>query len=200
MAIGYIYLVKEGKTTFRKFALECARQLSPVVYTEMEELPSGTPIPDEFKPHPYHKEEIERAKKNLERAKAMTIEEAEIKVEGIYNECIRSNNETRKKREETRVRYESMLEKVRAWDPPTPDHTNLKDFMISELEQSIERDCPTSCLSEPERQTGEEYKAILIRQAESDIARHEKGWEEDVKGAREITDWVRALKDSLPEE
>ncbi|VTR91619.1 unnamed protein product [Gemmata massiliana] len=34
-----------------------------------------------------------------------------------------------------------MLEHVRAWEPPSTDHENLKQFMIDQLRESIDFDC-----------------------------------------------------------
>jgi hypothetical protein len=40
-----------------------------------------------------------------------------------------------------RLRYTTMLEKVRAWTPPSSEHYDLKKFMIEQLESSIKFDC-----------------------------------------------------------
>ena len=35
-----------------------------------------------------------------------------------------------------RERYETMLAEVEAWQPPTPDHEELKRFMADQLRES----------------------------------------------------------------
>lgn len=200
MATGYTYKIKEGKTnSIREFALDCARQFGACI--SLRDEPSDTPIPDEFVPGNYNKDSIEKAQRELTKAQNMTLAEAKKKAEEEYKTRLIENKEKRKRIEQERKRYESMLEKVKTWEPPTPNHEKLKRFMVSQLEESIKYDCSSKLyMEQPKKQTGEEYKANLIRYANEDIKLNTREYNREVKITKERTDWIRALRNSLPEE
>jgi len=97
---------------------------------------------------------------------------AEQEAKRAYHEALKKREEFVKKNNLVRKRYEDMLSKVRKWKPPTPDHVDLKKFMIQQLEDSIEFDCFIPEM--PQRLSGEEYKEQQIKKALDDIDYHEK--------------------------
>jgi hypothetical protein len=198
MPTGYTYKVKEGKTSFRDFLLDCSRAFGALVTLRDE---PNAPIPEEFLLEPYHKEKLTNARGELKRAESMSLEEAEQEAEREYKLSLREFNRGKKENTQTRKNYESILEQARTWQPPTKDHIGLRDFMVSQLEESIKFDCGGSYYDEPpQKKTGEEYKAGLIESSQRDVAYHGEEYKKEVQRAKERTDWVKALKGSLPKE
>lgn len=93
-----------------------------------------------------------------------------------------------------------MLVQVIAWAPPTADHAGLRDFMIKQIEISIECDCRTICSIAPrKRLTGSEWAAQQRDELLELIVDSEREYANEVRKAAERTAWVQALKMSLQE-
>ena len=60
----------------------------------------------------------------------------------IYvNGVINGNEDRAKKNEALKNRYNAMLSKVRSWIPPSEEYEGIKDFMESQLINSLDFDC-----------------------------------------------------------
>ena len=185
----------EGKeVTFEQFAMKCAREFDALV--TMRDEPLDAPIPEEFKPADFYLKYMEKAKQRLAEVESWSEEQAEQEAEKAYQEAVRERNEIIAKNARIRERYEKMLAKVRAWTPPTPDHMNLKKFMIEQLETSIEGDC-TYVPKKPKRLSGAKYKQQEIAKARNDYRTWKKEYEEEVKRVQKRNEWLRALRESL---
>jgi len=165
----------------------------------MQDHSLDTKIPDEFVPSPYHKESLEKALTELENVRLLTNEEAERKAARDYRIQIIMYEQARKKCEESHGKYESMLQQVRSWNPPTANHKGLKKFMIEQLEETIKFDCSMDCYPKPEKLSGVAYRRQLINSAKRNIAYHVEQQKKEEKSAKERTTWIQALRDSLPE-
>jgi len=88
-----------------------------------------------------------------------------------------------------------MLSKVQEWKPPTPDHVDLKKFMIQQLEDSIEFDCFIPEM--PQRLSGEEYREQQIKKVLDDIDYHEREYAKEVNRVHERNKWLLLLRESL---
>lgn len=85
-------------------------------------------------------------------------------------------------------------------DTSHPDHVGLKDFMKSQIKQSIDFDCSTDCFKSPTRRlSGEGWLAERIAQCERDVEYHKIKHEAEVKRVLGRTAWVKALRQSLIE-
>lgn len=93
------------------------------------------------------------------------------------------------------ARYESMLEKARAWEPPTPDHVEMKTFMIEQIEISMP--CSTYEPSVPEAVTPELWKSAKLAKCRKQLARARERLTEEQERAAKRTAWGKALKGSL---
>ena len=194
MPTGYTLDLYDGKDiTFEEFVLRCARAFGALI--SMRDEPINVPIPERFEPSDYHLKELEKAKKRLKEIKKWNEEMAEQEAERAYQEALKKREEFVKKNNLIRKRYEDMLSKVREWKPPTPDHVDLKKFMIQQLEDSIEFDCFIPEM--PQRLSGEEYKEQQIKKALNDIDYHEKEYAEEVNRVYERNKWLLLLRESL---
>lgn len=76
---------------------------------------------------------------------------------------------------ELRRKYDSMLQAVNAWVPPSGDHVHLQEFMRKQITDSIDWDCDTAyCSSETPRLTGDQWIEQRREKVQRDIAYHEK--------------------------
>jgi hypothetical protein len=199
MPTGYTAAIEKG-ITFNQFAMDCARNFGALVL--MRDEPAGAPIPEEFPPNDYNSKRLEEAKAELVRITAMSAESAQSEADKEAAALIESD---RKQAEESRqllAKYQDMLKSVKAWNPPTPDHKGLKDFMMQKIEESIKFDCGAA---EPDYayksfkgyKTGLEWKSEKTLKAIRDIAYHEAENAKEIERAKGRTRWVKQLRDSL---
>lgn len=141
---GYTAAVAENENyTLHEYAMRCARSFGACI--DMRELPFDAPIPEKFEPEPRYKKELENSTAKYEAFLALSDEDKVAQLEQHYNKLVDEYSQLEKDENERRrvvlSRYEAMLDKVRKWKAPTPDHENLREFMISQLETSIKHDC-----------------------------------------------------------
>lgn len=197
MATGYTAGVGDGSvTSFRKFAMECARAFGALV--EWRDEPS-VPIPEALEPSSYHKEALAKAKRDLGRVMALTESECAEQSSEEYESRLGEWQASRIRRTETRTRYEAMLTEARKWLPPTPEHKGLKDFMVQQLTESIRFDCSHDDEDwKPKRAaSAKAWRDEQIKRAKKDIEYHAEHYADDVRRASERTEWSRALRTSL---
>jgi hypothetical protein len=196
MPTGYTAPIYEGKDiTFPEFAMQCARAFGALI--TMRDDPADAPIPDEFTPAPYYQQNLDRARTRLAELEGWTDEQWAAKAQRDYEESIRSAAAANARNIAMRERYEAMLAQVEAWEPPTPDHEELKQFMASQIRDSIEHDC--YAVDAPEQMSAEDYKARQVADARRDVSYYERAAAEEAERARGRTEWLRALRASLPE-
>jgi len=205
MATGYTYPVRAGQITdFSTFAWFCAKGIDVFCRDRDTNRPIGW-IPTEAElaeicgdNDRYYEKQIVFAKKELLELQGRDDE--------AWREAHSASSERRKCDYEQKVRenkiiyerYTSMLSKVADWIPPTDAHKRMKEFMIEQLKESIDRDCTQPILCETE--TLEEYKYEMIAIIERRIARCEEG---DLAGNQEVKkrrDWIIELAQSLGQE
>lgn len=192
MPTGYTAAVQDGSVTeFPEFAMQCARAFGALV--TMRDEPSDAQIPDEFTPSDYHQNAIATAKA----MNAMTPIECNDAAQEAFDELVASRKKRQAERLEQMARYTAMRSKVGAWAPPTPDHDQLREFMLDQLDSSIKFDCSGYDEQPPVLQTGPEWHAASKTQVLRDIKYHEKAHAEEVDRASGRTKWVQALRASL---
>ena len=195
MPTGYTAEIANG-ITFEKFVLGCARAFGALI--SMRDDPNDTEIPDEFKPSSYHSErllEAQEEKKNLEKLTVEKIALAASKYnkdqQKEYKRRIKDNNELKQK-------YTDMLNQVLDWTPPTPDHKELRNFMITQINESIQHDCYEP--NKPEEVTPEQWYKAQIDSVNWNITYDTKEAIKEKETCENRTKWVKDLKDSLKEQ
>ena len=89
-----------------------------------------------------------------------------------------------------------MLDKVNKWQPPSPEHVELKKFMVEQIVVSVEHDC-TIYPFDYEMLTPEKWLQKNIDKRAWELGYHVKEWDEEVKRCHERTKWIMDLKKSL---
>jgi hypothetical protein len=192
MPTGYTADVGYGKCqSFEQFVWHCARAFGALIM--MRDDPWDAPIPEEFKPSDYNAKKLVEIADELGVIEAMTDEEAAAFFEKEHAELLAKYEGWDRDKDEKRARYESMLEKVRAWTPPSADHAPLKSFMLEQLGTSIDHDC-----THYERTEKIPTRASRVAQLRKDRAYHQ---EEDRKERERVAGrnaWLKALRASVP--
>lgn len=196
MPTGYTYPIHDGENiSFTDFALLCSRAMSAAIMQRDE--PLSVPIKGEYVVDSYYYENVGKAQAAVEAAENLGLIDAEIAAAERFEQAVARYEESKEKVVALEARYQAMLDQVKDWEPPTEEHVGLKDFMIEQLQGSIDFDCNTSYLSEPERMDGDKYKAQELKYAED----HLKYAKESLANAIELTrgrnKWVADLKESL---
>lgn len=196
MPTGYTAAIKDG-ITFQQFAMNCARAFGATI-TMRDEGGDGSSIPERFEPNPLYRQWKETAEAELAALDAMTPEEVEAAALDDYIRAENSRLTYLQEARELREKYEAMLKQVKAWTPPTPEHTRYHAFMIEQIESSINFDCGEGSWSEPtERLDAETWLKVRRDSLLSDIRGHGRLWEEEVERTEQRNRWISDLRASL---
>ena len=203
MPTGYTAPIYEGKEnfTFKKFVMRCARNFGALVEMRGEPLDAEIDFDKCFQPSDYYKKALERVEKEYQEFldNPPTAEELGKK----YDEKVNNDFEKFLEREESRKalqeKYAAMLEKVKAWEPPTEEHNGLKEFMISQLQRSMDFDC---VVYSPYTDDREEYIKYHMSPDPllKEIAYYKERYEKEVELCNNRKQWVMQLMESLKEE
>lgn len=194
MPTGYTAEVADGKVTdFRTFALRCARQFGATIMQRDD--PMDEP-PKLREPSEYYERSLAESKARLAWLDTLDVEQANDEAAKEYGEAIKQNREYAAKKILTRSRYETMLTEARAWEPPSPEHQELKRFMVQQLTESIDFDCKDYG-TKPERLSGPVWLAREKQKTRESVARYTKMWGEELERVENSNRWITALYDSL---
>jgi hypothetical protein len=193
MATGYTTGIKDG-ISFEEYALKCARAFGALA--EMRDAPWDAEIPDKFEPSSYHKESLERAEKALLDFKPEEID-AEFRAQREYDKAVENRLKRLQETTDLERKYRAMLEKVRAYVPPSEDHVGYKEFMESQITQSIDFDCGTSYFTHPVKLSGEEWLEEELKRLQRDAENAREHYRKEIELCEGRTKWVRLLKKSL---
>lgn len=196
MPTGYTAALNAGDVPFPEFVLRCARAFGPLVTIRDDAL--DAPIPDRINPSKYHLTALEEDIKTLVDIESWNAAYAGSKAGASYKQALECQKRHLTNSGAVRKRYESMMQCVEDWTPPTPDHVRLKDFMLKQLIESIRFDCLDSDdLPMPKAQSGQEYKQDRLCKILADIEYHAKEYREELERSQERTEWLRSLRSSL---
>lgn len=199
MPTGYTAAIANG-ISFRQFAMSCARNFGALI--SMRDEPSCAEIPEKFEPSPYYAEHLHAATEELKRVEAMSAEELDAAADTEYQKDTEERRKQIAKTLALRGQYQSMLSKVRAWVPPSEDHAGLRSFMIEQIEGSIEFDCSTDYYEKRpiKYKTGKAWRDERIQAITKDITYYTKELQKENARVEGRNDWIKKLRNSLPED
>jgi hypothetical protein len=205
MPTGYTADIKNG-ISFRKFALNCARNFGATIALRDEDS-SVLPNPENVKfnsGNSYHEEQLIKA--IAEKARLQNLTKDELRTEFLEwrENTFKELEKTISEKRELRQKYEKMYEKVHGWSPPTEEHFNMKDFMLKQIAESIDFDCGEKYCHERIKEVQSTHQADYfwdnMESLERDIEYHSKHRGEDEDRDDKRSQWVKNLIDSLPTE
>ena len=197
MPTGYTAPIKDG-ISFREYALGCARTFVPL--TTIRDGVMNTSIPDEFKPSDYYSNQLKDRYKKLTFFTSATDAELEKRMQKEYNDDLEFYYEHLKVWNKEKEKYEDMLVQAKAYKPPTPEHIRYAEFLVSQLEQTIEYDYNYNLedmTQVPIKKEVKTYRTENIERIQKEIQYYEKEDLKEMERAKSRTEWVKALKKSL---
>lgn len=192
MPTGYTSPVVDGKITeFKDFALSCARAFGALV--EMRDAPMDAPIPDKLTQSTFYTDALAKARDRLGELTSMGAAEAESEAAKWYRQAVKYADEANARDDEERARLDAMAAQVRAWTPPSPDHREMKKFMLEQLDisQNTYRSPP------PVKRSGPDWLKAEIADAKRDVERYADERMKEMERHRDRSEWIRALRASL---
>lgn len=195
MPTGYTADLHDGKpVTFEQFVLKCSRAMGAAIM-QRDESPDVEIRERVLDDH--YIQRVEKAAVMVHAAVDRTLPEWEVLQDTEITKAEAFREKYLADKDAMRTRYESMLEQIRAWVPPTSEHQGLKDFMVEQIESSIRFDCSDYLPEVQLRLSPDIYAA-------NEIARLAKEYSRDAQYLAEERDrvagqnaWVRQLRASL---
>ena len=185
--------------TLRDFALRCVTQLGAGYIASQQgekELPKDkAPI---LTIGSYHEGKIIEAEKEIEKWESLrnNLEEAQKLYDEQYAENMRYNTAVNEERNVLKERYNTVLEKVEAWDIPI-EYKSLKELMLKQLKESIKWDCSPYTPYREEKVPIEEWIEIRVKLAKRDLDYHTKEFQEEKRRIEENNNYLKGLYDAL---
>lgn len=194
MPTGYTYPVCEGKVTeFPEFAMSCARAFGALIM--MRDDPMDAEIPEEIAPETkYYDDRLAADTKSLGEVQAMSMDDANTAALEAHRAALASRNKYLADKDVEAGRLNAMTAKVHAWEPPTPDHVEMKNFMLEQLRISL----PGNYVPEiPALLDGPTWRQNEINRLSDSIVYAQKERNKEIERAKGRTEWVKALRASL---
>lgn len=194
MPTGYTHNVVDGKITeFADFAMQCARAFGALI--TMRDDPMDAAIPEEIKPETsYYADSLAREMKRMGEIQAMTNAEVDAAAQAEHDGAMASRAKYLADKDAESGRLNAMLSKVRAWQPPTPDHVEMKKFMIEQLTISMPGEYVPAI---PILLDGATWRKEQIDSLAKAVVRSQKYVDEEIARAKSRTEWVKNLRASL---
>lgn len=200
MSAGTTLPNNEGEKifAFAEYAIKCACELRRGI--KLEGFPVGRPVDLGLyvKPDVYHKRELKRFERLYQDFLADPPTEETLGKE--YDALLETERKYFKEREQERIEYrrkhEKMLQEVMEWEPPTPEHLSLKEYMISKLQVKVNVKCG---VYEQVAMARDEFIRIYITPDYllREIEHHKREWEEEKVRYRGTLSWLSQLFESL---
>lgn len=196
MPTGYTNDIKDG-ISFQIFAMNCARAFGATI-TLRDESGGGEAIPEQFEPDSYHLRALTAARETLSTLESMTTAECDLKAAAEHTTAEVQRLSRIKELDTLRQQYQEMLICVEQWVPPSEEHVGLKEFMVKQIQDSINWDCDASFYATPTPNlTGLEWAEAAKDKAIKDIAYHKRKHTEEVERTEQRNTWISALRNSL---
>lgn len=193
MPTGYTAAIKDG-ITFDQFILRCARAFGPLI--SMRDDPLDTPIPETLTASTYHLDRLKEDTATRFDLLAMSDAEVQALLDADYAKEVAEYERMIADKDELRQRYTSMIEQVKAWQPPTDDHAPLKQFMESQLAESIKHDCNVHG-EPPVKKTVGEYRDERVSRLDWSIDYHNKEQAQEDARTASRNAWLQQLRASI---
>lgn len=197
MPTGYTSGIADG-ISFEEFIMSCARAFGSLISLR----DSNAAVPEKFEVDDYYKRSIKKAEEELAKLREMELYEAGDEADKEYYRKLDQREESIQKQISLKEKYDTMFLKVKEWQPPSPDHDELKNFMIEQINTSIEFDCNIDSdyyTGKIIKLTGERWLEREINSVLRNITYSKKRYSEECKRVNGRNLWLKQLRESLKE-
>ena len=198
MPSGYTAIIGDKKdVTFKEFTIQCSRAFGACIMQRDD--PLDVP-PKKQSVDAYYEDELKDATRKLNIFLKTPEKEMLVKLKKEIqdkNKKIEINNAKQlKEKDELKARYNSMLTQVEAWQPPTTDHEGLKQFMISQINDSIKWDCNVYP-DHPIQQSVNKYYNTQLEYLKDNVENAQKRYNDELKTVTTRNKWIDDLYKSI---
>lgn len=200
MPSGYTCQILEDKVTDLKgFATICARAFGATIMQRDDPLdaPLKMPEPDTS----YYEGRIKEGEAELKRLENLSHEDRTVYGVNKQNEKIKYCQEGIERVTENLNKLNKVLAEVVKWTPPTPAHTNFKEFMIDQIRETVRFDGDSSYyfgqLEEVKNKNPQSYYNEALEDLKRSIENSKKYIKEEIERANGRREWLTSLLDSL---
>lgn len=195
MPSGYTSIIEKG-ATFEEFVWTCARAFGALV--AMRDESGDAPIPDEFQPSMFYAERIAECTAALHEFENLDKVGLTQRMLAERSAAVDRNIERRRKAVDLHDRYDAMLRRIQLWTPPSDDHRELKQFMVSQVQESIRFDCgdPYQEVLPPDHYLA--WRDKRKQELEKSLKRAREEHAGEVERVRRRNEWLRQLRESVP--
>lgn len=195
MPTGYTAKLYEGtEQSFSDFALGCARAFGALIHMRDDSSSAEISLREVGS---YYASYVEDLQAELDRLITLTPADWEARQDEAIKLSIESNENYAKNRGEIKERYEAMLARVEAWDPPSEDHAGLKKFMTEQLRESIRFDCGGMEWTVPERRPWPEYATAEFKSVTKRLVSAQESLREEQDRVETANKWIADLQANL---
>ena len=196
MPTGYTAKLMEDGQTFQEFIMGCARAFGALI--EMRDSPNDAVIPDKFEPSTYHDKRLVESVDELKRLKLMDDSEKEAFGQSERDAAVKRDEELLARCINEDSRLEAMALQVMEWSPPTPDHQELKNFMLQQIDISKNgAEYAEQSLINDRNKPAMAYYVGSVSRAASSITYHTEEKAKETVRAAKRTEWVHQLRASI---
>jgi hypothetical protein len=194
-ATGYVHRMIDGKQDFRAFAMSCARAFGDLI--DMRDEPM-----DAIEPSNYHVEALAKAKSEVAALEAMDEAQRLAFGESAKAKAIELWRTSESERLADVAVVKAMITNVEAWSPPTPDHVEMKNFMLEQLRSSIKYEDDDSYAANRLQQAIKKdtlsFYEDAVSAARHSVEYHAEEHRKEVERCKQRTEWLQSLVRSLP--
>jgi uncharacterized lipoprotein YehR (DUF1307 family) len=204
MPTGYTAGILDGKiNTFHDFALVCVRAFGAAIHMRDESLNTKY---EPVKPDQYYVDAVKEARERMIELFSITDEQIIEREKAKIQSTLKYHSERIKEIKALREKLEYLLDQARKYEPPTLEHVEIKQFMIQQLEGTIEHDCDLSYHEEYiEMANSLKDKPIdpkvirdsLLDDNNRDMQHAEERLKENIDKCNEANEWVKVFLDSI---
>lgn len=193
---GYTAPIEEDDgISFEDFVMRCARAMGACVTMRDDRM--DAPIPEAFEPNDYYRRELEKAKARFKELDGMTVKQAKALSDSEWEREDKARLKGLSRARAIRDRYKAMIERVMAWNPPTPDHQGFKDFMLEQLDVSSAYDGTEYYSKRSPKLDGTEWLEREKAAALKNVADYSIEWGKEQARTNSRNEWIRQLRASL---
>lgn len=136
MPTGYTAGIEDGTiTTGKDFLKLCTRAFGIAI--DLRDEPLSVSTPTKFVLDTYYKDRVDRARIELELAKNMSFEDAKAEMMKSHAENVAIYKSLAERDIENNKKYAKVKAEVKAWNPPTEEHYDIKRFALEQINMCI---------------------------------------------------------------
>lgn len=203
MPTGYTAGIEDGRiTTGKDFLKLCTRAFGVAI--DLRDEPLSVPTPIEIKPDTYYKDRIDEEKTKLEKYKKISFEDAKAEMIRSYADRVNSYKAMAKNSIEKNEQYAKVRAEVKAWNPPTEEHCNLKNFALEQIDMCVvKQEWIDEWLQQAKEKLDDSDEAVeryIVEQIEyhcQSVKRAEENWKAELKRVEDRNAWMEKFLGSL---